>query len=102
MSLPIPSSHTDLSLLSDTGTSLPRTVAKPVQRELDWLHGRSDIAQARDHARAELTAQAMTNIGSLIATGQSLAHITPESAGHLEALLNAYTIGATQAIARFQ
>ena len=100
MSLPIPSSHTDLSLLSDTGTSLPRTVAKPVQRELDWLHVRSDIAQA--HARAELTAQAMTNIGSLIATGQSLAHITPESAGHLEALLNAYTIGATQAIARFQ
>lgn len=83
-------------------SSLPRSVAKPVQRELDWLSGRGEIAQARDNARAELTAQAMTNVGSLVVTGQSLAQIAPESAGHLETLLNAYAIGAAQAIARFQ
>lgn len=83
-------------------SSLPRAVAKPVQRELDWLSGRSEIAQARDSARAELSAQAMTHVGSLVVTGQSLAQISPESAGHLETLLNAYVIGAAQSIARFQ
>lgn len=83
-------------------SSLPRAVAKPVQRELDWLSGRAELAQARDMARAELTSQAMHHVGTLVMTGQAVAQLAPESAPYLEALLGAYATGAAQAVARFQ
>ena len=91
-----------LAVSGSSLSSLPRSVTKPVQRELDWLSGRSKITQAQDNARAELTAQAMTNIGTLVMTGQSLAQIAPKSTSHLEALLSAYTVSAAHTIARFQ
>ena len=100
--LPISSSHTGLSVFGESGSSLPRAVGKPVQRELDWLRGRSEVAAARDSARAGLTNAAMHNVGTLVMTGQSLAQVAPESAPYLEALLGAYATGAAQAIARFQ
>lgn len=100
--LPTTSSHSGLSVFGESGSSLPRAVAKPVQRELDWLQGRSEVAAARDSARAGLTNAAMHNVGTLVMTGQSLAQVAPESAPYLEALLGAYATGAAQAIARFQ
>ncbi len=91
---------TGLNTLS--GQPLSRSVARPVRRELDWVSGRSEIAQARDSARASLTTAAMHNVGTLTMTGQSLMQVAPEGAAHYEALLNAYAVGAAQAIARFQ
>lgn len=99
--LPTSTGHASLSL-ANIGTSLPRAVTRPVQRELDLLQGRSEIAAARDNARAGLTNTAMHNVGALVMTGQSLAKVAPESAPYLEALLGAYATGAAQAIARFQ
>lgn len=80
----------------------PRGLARAVQRELEWTAGRGDVVRAVDAARAELTNQAMGNIGNLVMTGQALVQVAPESAPYLEALLGAYATGAAQAIARFQ
>ena len=80
----------------------PRGLARAVQRELEWTAGRGDVVRAVDSARAELTNQAMGNVGNLVMTGQALVQVAPESAPYLEALLGAYATGAAQAIARFQ
>ena len=80
----------------------PRGLARAVQRELEWTAGRGDVVRAVDAARAELTNQAMGNVGNLVMTGQALVQVAPESAPYLEALLGAYATGAAQAIARFQ
>lgn len=85
-----------------TGQPLARAVARPVKRELDWVSGRSEVALARDTARASLTNAAMHNVGTLVMTGQALMQVAPEGAQHYETLLNAYAVGAAQAIARFQ
>lgn len=84
------------------GRVLSRAVARPVQREKEWLAGRAELAQARDVARAELTSQAMHHVGTLVVTGQALVQVAPESAPYLEALVGAYATGAAQAVARFQ
>ena len=80
----------------------PRGLARAVQREVEWTAGRGDVVRAVDGARAELTNQAMGNVGNLVMTGQALVQVAPESAPYLEALLGAYATGAAQAIARFQ
>ena len=80
----------------------PRGLARAVQRELEWTAGRGDVVRAVDGARAELTNQAMGNVGNLVMTGQALVQVAPESAPYLEALLGAYATGAAQAIARFR
>ena len=80
----------------------PRGLARAVQREVEWTAGRGDVVRAVDAARAELTNQAMGNVGNLVMTGQALVQVAPESAPYLEALLGAYATGAAQAIARFR
>ena len=85
-----------------SGQPASRAVARPVKRELDWVAGRSEVAAARDSARASLTNAAMHHVGTLVMTGQTLMQVAPEGAAHYETLLNAYAIGAANAIARFQ
>ena len=70
--------------------------------QLEWTAGRGDVVKAVDGAQAELTNQAMGNVGNLVMTGQTLVQIAPESAPYLEALLGAYATGAAQAIVKHQ
>ncbi len=102
MSNLVPAGDSGFGLVGLSSQGLSRSVARPVRRELDWLSGRSEIAQARDSARAQLTNAAMHNVGSLVMTGQSLMQVAPEGSAHYEALLSAYAVGAAEAIARFR
>ena len=64
--------------------------------------GRGEVALSTDTVRAGLTYSALNNVGTLVSTAKSLMDVAPEGAAHYEQIINAYAIGAANAIARFQ
>lgn len=85
-----------------TGQPLSRGVSKQVKRSTDMVLARGQVALTTDTVRAGLTYSALNNVGTLVSAAKSLMDVAPEGAAYYEQVINAYTIGAASAIARFQ
>ncbi|MBB2890954.1 phosphoenolpyruvate carboxylase [Flexivirga oryzae] len=99
----------DLSLFGGTGSStaltgqpLGRGVSKQVKKSTDLVVGRGAVAYTTDTVRAGLTYSALNNIGTLVGAAEQLMQVAPGGQAYYEACLNAYALGAANAIARFQ
>lgn len=85
-----------------TGQSLGRGVTKLTKREVDTVSGRGEVACTTDTVRAGLTFAALNNVGTLVGTAEQLMQLAPAGQAYYEACINAYAMGAANAIARFQ
>lgn len=76
--------------------------AKATKREVDAVGARGDVVYAGDQVRAFLTASAMSNVATLVGAAEQFMQVAPGGQQYYELLINAYGMGAAQAIARFQ
>ncbi len=99
---------TEVSLFGGTSSSLApgqtmgRAVSRRTRKGTDLVLGRGEVALTTDTVRAGLTYLALNNVGTLVSTAKSLMDVAPEGAAHYEQIINAYSVGAANAIARFQ
>ena len=100
MSTDLQLSHGTSSLMPST--TLGRSISRQVKRSTDAVVGRGEVALTTDTVRAGLTYSALNNVGTLVTTAKSLMDVAPEGAAHYDAIINAYSVGAANAIARFQ
>lgn len=98
----------DLQLFGGTSSSLApgqtmgRAVSRQTRKGTDLVLGRGEVALITDTVRTGLAYSALNNVGTLVSTAKSLMDVAPEGAAHYEQIINAYSIGAANAIARFQ
>lgn len=85
-----------------SGQAMGRGVSKQVKKSTDLVLGRGEVALSTDTVRAGLTYSALNNVGTLVSTAKGLMDVAPEGAAHYEQIINAYSVGAANAIARFQ
>ena len=85
-----------------TGQELGRSVSKQVKKSTDLVLGRGEVALTTDTIRAGLTYSALNNVGTLVGAAEQLMQIAPAGQAYYEACINAYAMGAANAIARFQ
>lgn len=84
------------------GAYMGRGVAKTTKKSTDLVLGRAEVAYTTDAARAALTYSALNNVGTLVGAAEQLMQVAPAGQAYYEACLNAYAMGAANAIARFQ
>lgn len=98
----------ELTPLFGSGTSVAkgqppgRGVAKATKREVDAVGACGDVIYAGDQVRAFLTASAMSNVATLVGAAEQFMQVAPGGQQYYELLINAYGMGAAQAITRFQ
>ena len=85
-----------------TGQVLGRGASKQVKKSTDLVLGRGEVALTTDTIRAGLTYGALNNVGALVGTATQLMQVAPEGQVFYEAIVSAYSVGAANAIARFQ
>ncbi len=80
-------------------------VTRPVQREtsieLARTAGQGQVLKAREDIRAAITSAALQNVGALSALEQHLIEVAPMGAERYRHIVDAYTMGAAQTIARW-
>ena len=81
--------------------SMGRGISKQVKKSTDLVLGRAEVAYTTDAARAALTYSALNNIGTLVGAAEQLMQVAPAGAAYYEACINAYAMGASNAIAKF-
>lgn len=91
------------SALAASGTGqMGRAVARSTKKSVDLVLGRGEVALTTDTIRAGLTYGVINNIGTLVGAAEQLMQIAPAGQAYYEACINAYAMGAANAIARFQ
>lgn len=70
-------------------------------RQTEQLACRALVANLNEQARAHLANTALQNVGTLTALEEHLIHISPLGAARYQAIVDAYTIGAAQAVTRW-
>ncbi len=87
-----------------TPQSLDR-LSRPMQRQATRAVERvvtdALVTNAREQARALLTNTALQNVGALSALEEHLIQIAPLGAARYQHIVDAYALGASQAIARW-
>ncbi|GGF18536.1 hypothetical protein [Subtercola lobariae] len=84
-----------------SGQRISNGVARQTKREAESIAARTELAQLTDNARAFLTSSALTNVGTLVSQAEQMLQIAPSGARYYELIINAYGVGAANAIARF-
>lgn len=82
------------------GQRMGGTVARATRREAEQIAGNTEIAAVTEQAHAFLTAQAMTNVATLVNQAQAHMQVAPAGAQFYEALITSYAIGAGQRLNR--
>ncbi|MCE5254325.1 MAG: phosphoenolpyruvate carboxylase [Actinomycetia bacterium] len=95
-----------LVLSGDEG--MPRAIeqlSKPTQRQLtrdvECVIARGLVANMREQARAYVTNTALQNAGALSELEDHLCKIAPSGAARYKHIVDAYALGAAQAISRW-
>lgn len=84
------------------GQSIGRGVSKGAKQNADLVLGRGEVAYTTDTVRAGLTYAALSNVGTLVGVAEQMMQVAPAGQAYYEACINAYAMGAANAIARFQ
>ena len=70
-------------------------------REIERVQAQALVADTREQGRALLTNTALQNVGALTALEQHLIQIAPLGEARYRAVVDAFALGAAQAIARW-
>ncbi len=70
-------------------------------REIERVQAQALIADTREQGRALLTNTALTNVGALTALEQHLIEVAPLGEARYKHIVDAYALGAAQAISRW-
>lgn len=83
--------------LAQMGASMHRQTSREVER----VQGQAIVAEVREQGRAFLTNTALQNVGALTALEQHLCQAVPLGEARYKHIVDAYAMGAAQAIARW-
>ena len=83
--------------LAQMGASMQRQTSRAVEH----VQGQAVVAEVREQARAFLTNTALQNVGALTALEQHLIQVAPLGEARYRHIVDAYAMGAAQAIARW-
>ncbi|WP_339619546.1 hypothetical protein [uncultured Salinibacterium sp.] len=70
-------------------------------REIERMQAQALVADVREQGRALLTNTALQNVGALTALEQHLIQVAPLGEARYKHIVDAYAMGASQAIARW-
>lgn len=95
--------------LATTGTSFsPQSLSemsgsmqRQTGREIERMQSQALVADVREQGRALLTNTALQNVGALSALEQHLIQVAPLGEARYKHIVDAYAMGAAQAIARW-
>lgn len=88
--------------LSSTGLAqMGAGMQRQASREVERVQGQALIAEVREQGRAFLTNTALQNVGALTALEQHLLQVAPLGEARYKHIVDAYAMGAAQAIARW-
>jgi hypothetical protein len=100
--------NTDLSSLTPSTTFTPQALQRmsfgmqrKVQREIEQVQARAIIAKLHEDGRAVLADTALNNLGALSALEGHLIEVAPLGEARYRAIVDAYALGAAQAIQRW-
>ena len=83
--------------LAQMGASMQRQATREVER----VQAQAVVAEVREQGRAFLTNTALQNVGALTALEQHLVQVAPLGEARYKHIVDAYAMGAAQAIARW-
>ena len=87
---------------SEAFGNLPAPVKRGIRQESSLVIKKTIVAGLHEQGRAMLTNVALENIGALSALEDHLCQVAPGGAERYKAVVDAYTFGACQTIARWQ
>jgi len=77
------------------------SVQRQTGREIERMQSQALVADVREQGRALLTNTALQNVGALSALEQHLIQVAPLGEARYKHIVDAYAMGAAQAIARW-
>jgi hypothetical protein len=86
---------------SDGLSQISGSMQRQARREIERVQAQALIAGTREQGRALLTNTALQNVGALTALEQHLIQIAPLGEGRYKHIVDAYAMGAAQAISRW-
>ena len=78
-----------------------RSIERETSQEIARTVGQGLVTKTREEIRAGLTSAALQNVGALSALEQHLIEVAPLGAARYQHIVDAYTMGAAQTIARW-
>jgi hypothetical protein len=78
-----------------------RTIERETSQQMARTVGQGLVANTREEIRAAITSTALQNVGALSALEQHLIEVAPMGAARYQHIVDAYTVGAAQTIARW-
>lgn len=84
------------------GGIFPSAIERQTKRELERVVGQARINQMTEEARGYLANQALEVTGALTALEQQLVQVAPLGEARYKLLVDSYTMGAANTIARFR
>lgn len=75
-------------------------LARQMRRETEVLAANVELAAVREQGQAFLTAQALSNVSTLVQLAEAQMRIAPGGAPYYEAIIGTYAVGAAQRVAR--
>lgn len=85
---------------TQAGQRVSSGLARRMRQEMEGVAASVEIATVREQGQAFLTAQAMTNIATLVVQAEAHMKIAPAGGQFFETLIAGYAIGAGQRIGR--
>jgi hypothetical protein len=82
-------------------SNLPNRTKGAIRRDGGEIIRNALLSMMYEQARATLTDTALQNVGALSALEEHLCRVAPNGAGRFHAIVDAYTLGAVQKIARW-
>lgn len=77
------------------------SVQRQTGRDIERMQSQALVADVREQGRALLTNTALQNVGALSALEQHLIQVAPLGEARYKHIVDAYAMGAAQAIARW-
>lgn len=87
---------------SSTGLAqMSAGMQRQTSREVERVQGAAIVAEVREQGRGHLTNTALQNVGALTALEQHLIQVAPLGEARYKHIVDAYAMGAAQAISRW-
>lgn len=83
--------------LAQMGAGMQRQTSREVER----VQGQAIVAEVKEQGRAFLTNSVLQNVGALTALEQHLIQVAPLGEARYKHIVDAFTMGAAQAISRW-
>lgn len=82
------------------GQRVSGALARQMRRESEAVAANVELTALREQGQAFLTAQALTNVSTLVQLAEAQMRVAPAGAPYYEAIIGTYAVGAAQRISR--